>query len=867
MTLPPGTRLGAYEITSALGAGGMGEVYKARDTRLDRSVAIKVLPSEFAENAQLRIRFEREAKSISSLNHPNICTLYDVGHERGIDYIVMELLDGQTLSDRISRGPLPLNEVIRYGVEIAEALERAHRSGVVHRDLKPGNVMLTKSGAKLLDFGLAAVSARAKSRDPYPQDATAATEQRPITQEGTVVGTYQYMSPEQISGEPLDHRSDVFSLGAVLYEMVTGRRAFDGKTKTSVITAILSGEPAPPSRIQSVTPHALDRLIAWCLAKDPDDRMQSAHDVALELKAIESASAARSQHRRWSSVLKWGAGVLTGALLATLFFMTRQQQVAQPAETRFLISAPPGTNHYTHAAISPNGRRVVFRAGAASGRTQLYLRDVANTDVKTLPGTDGAVFSFWAPDNRQIAFTANGKLQRMNVDTGEIRTLATDITQGGGGSWGPGDVILFSPRPESMLYRVNAAGGDPVAETKLEASETHHLWPWILPDGQHYLFTVAGSDQKRAGIYVGKFGSSERKKLIEHPKRGDFTPAAYGGGSIFYVRDFALMAQKFDLDEMQLDGPPVKIDEGIELGGPGRTTLSVSTDGTFLYRRFTPPVIAQFVIRDRKGAESTPPIPEGPYRAFDLSADEKRILVGNDDSPPSTWVIDAVRGTSTRVPFERYASFPQWMADGSYLVSVALDSPPNIFRVRGESITRLTREFRQTYATGVSPDGAWVFFDSNQAGGYDMNAVSTTPPHRVVPVLATRFNESEAKPSPDGKWLAYTSNENGATQVFAMQWNPEGTISGKTQISTNGGEKPRWSVDGGELFYIGPNQTITSVAIAVEKGELQPSVPVPLFTIDNTIGFEPMRDGRFLVAKTRLNPNATPLTVVQGWGR
>ena len=861
MPLSPGTRLGAYEITSALGAGGMGEVYKARDTRLNRSVAIKVLPSEFAKNAQLRLRFEREAKSISSLNHPHICTLYDVGHENGVDYLVMELLDGQTLADRLSRGPLPLGDVVRYGIEIAEALERAHRNGVVHRDLKPGNIMLTKSGAKLLDFGLASASSRTTANRPDPETPTVA---QPITAEGTVVGTYQYMSPEQISGEPLDHRSDIFAFGAVLYEMLTGRRAFHGKNKTSVVAAILSGEPPPPSQIQKVAPAALDRLIAWCLAKDPDARIQSAHDIALELSAIEQERAPRS-----TTAWRWGAGVLTGALVLTIAaLMWRSEPTARPGETRFLIPAPPGTNHYTHASISPDGRRIVFRAGDAEGRTRLYLRDVGSTDVRPLTGTEGVVYSFWAPDNRQIGFTTVGRLHRMNVDTGEIRTLAQDISQGGGGSWGRDGMILFSPRPESILYRVSAEGGDPVPETGFETGETHHVWPWFLPDGEHYLFMVAGSDQSRAGIYVARVGSKERQRLIAHPKRGDFTQAVYGGGRIFYVRDFALMAQKFDVEKRELVGPPVKIDEGVELAGPGRTTLSASVDGTFLYRRFSPPVIAQLLIKDRKGVETALAVPEGPYRAFALSGDERRIAVGNDDSPPSAWIIDAVRGTASRVPFERYASFPQWLPDGSYVVAVAIDTPPNLYRVQGDSTVRLTRAFRQNYATSTSPDGQWVFFNSNQAGGFDIDAVSLTPPHKIVPVVATKFSELDAKASPDGKWLAYASNENGASQVFVMKWSGGvATAGSKIQISTVGGEKPQWSRDGREIYYLDPDRAVVAVAVAFEEGELRPSIPKPLFKLENSMGFEPMRDGRFLVAKTRLNPNPTALTVVQGWGR
>ncbi len=844
MPVAAGTRLGPYEIVSPIGAGGMGEVYRARDTRLDRIVAIKVLPADFANDAQLRLRFEREAKAISQLSHPNICTLYDIGESSTLDsqsstlYLVMELLDGETLASRLARGAMPHTDVVRYGIEIAEALEKAHRNGVVHRDLKPGNVMLTKAGAKLLDFGLAIRT------EPT---SVSATQQRPLTREGAVVGTYQYMSPEQIAGDPVDRRTDIYSLGLLLYEMASGKRAYTGRT--------------------TVSPPALNRLIEWCLAKDSDERIQSAHDVALELSTITNELPQRSASALTHTWIPW----TLAALLAVLAFATWKSRPTQTREeTRFAIPAPPGTNHYTHASISPNGRRIVFRAGDARGRTQLYLRDLGSTEVKALTGTDGAVFSFWAPDNRQVGFTARGKLLRLNVDTGEVRTLAENITQGGGASWGRDDVILFSPRPESILYRVNAAGGEPVPETKFQETETHHVWPWFLPDGEHYLFMTMGSDQARAGVFVGKLGSSERTRIMTHAKRTDFTSTVYGGGSIFYVRDFALMAQKFDLDTLKVTGAPVKIDEGMELAGPGRTTLSVSSDGTFLYRRSSPPVMAQFVIKDREARESPTIIPEGPFRAFALSPDEKRIVAGYDDSPPSSWVIDAVRGTATRVPFERYASFPRWLSDSrSYVVSVALDTPPNIYLVRDGTTKRLTRAFQQQYATGVSPDDAWVFFDANEVGGFDMNAVSLAPPHNVVSVLSTKFNEYDATPSLDGKWLAYVSNEGGPLQVFAIPWSAASPAvpGSKIQVSTTGGEKPRWSRDGRELYYLDPNRTITSVSIEVEDGELRASIPRALFQIDNTIGFEPMRDGRFLVTRTRLNPDATSLTVVEGWGR
>src|SRR5947209_409843 len=461
MALAAGTRLGPYEIVAPIGAGGMGEVYKARDTRLDRSVAIKILSEDFAKNGQLKIRFEREAKTISQLNHPHICTLYDVGE----NYLVMELLEGETLDERLARGPLPIEEVLRYGIQIAEALDKAHRQGVVHRDLKPSNIMLTKSGAKLLDFGLA----KSQSSVLSPQSAT---EHKPLTQEGTILGTFQYMAPEQLEGEEADARTDIFAFGEVLYEMASGKRAFEGKTRTSLIAAIVSGEPAPLSRVRPVAPAALEAIIRRCLAKNPDARWQCAADLKWELLRVQQEPATSRPVR--ISRLPWivtAAALIAAAVLAVMVF--RPNAPSRPI--RFSVTAPHGWTYAVNynlgpPAVSPDGRYMAFAAMDEGGaRVMLWLRDFAATEAVPLPGTDGAGFPFWSPDSKSIAFFGGGYLKRIDVGGGSPQIICP-ASFGRGGSWSVNDVIIFSPGGSSPLYQIAATGGTPRQLTSLDAS-------------------------------------------------------------------------------------------------------------------------------------------------------------------------------------------------------------------------------------------------------------------------------------------------------------------------------------------------------------------------------------------------------------
>jgi serine/threonine protein kinase len=501
MSLSPGTRLGPYEILAPLGAGGMGEVYKARDTRLDRTVAVKVLPAHLSFNPEVRARFEREARAVSSLSHPHICTLHDVGRHEEIDFLVMEYLDGETLAHRLEKGPLPLTEVLRHGVEIASALDVAHRSGIVHRDLKPGNIMLTKGGAKLLDFGLARATGLAGTAGDLTHSPTMT---RPLTAEGSIVGTFQYMAPEQLEGKEADARSDIFSFGAVLYEMATGRRAFEGKSQASLIAAILEHEPAPISSLQPMAPASFERIVRQCLAKEPDDRWQTAGDLKRELNWIAEGSQAGvaapvTQRRRSRERIAWGL-VAVLSLLSVASVAGYLARAPKPAPVIRSSIQTPEKQFVSFVALSPDGTRLVFSAKAVGAQPSLWVRRLDDARSEPIPGTEEATFPFWSPDGRFLAFFADGKLKKVDLAGGPVVTIC-EAERGVGGTWGRDGTILFAPTPSSPLFRVPSSGGKPAPVTKFDQKrpETMHRYPVFLPDGRHFLYAAATTRPTRSG--------------------------------------------------------------------------------------------------------------------------------------------------------------------------------------------------------------------------------------------------------------------------------------------------------------------------------------------------------------------------------
>src|SRR5579863_2378248 len=595
MPLAAGTKLGPYEIQSPLGAGGMGEVYRARDTRLDRTVAIKILPSHLSNNPEAKQRFDREARAISSLTHPNICTLHDVGHQDGIDYLVMEFLEGETLADRLHKGPLPLEQVFRYGIEICDGLEKAHGSGVVHRDLKPGNIMLTKAGAKLMDFGLAKsfIASPVSPSSSLTMTMSTPVGSHPLTQQGTVVGTFQYMSPEQVEGKEADARSDIFALGAVLYEMATGKRAFEGKTAASVMAAVLERDPAPISSFQALTPPAFERLVKICLAKDPDERWQTAHDVKLQLKQIAeggsqtSAPALTIPQRGRRNLLLWAVtavlAVVAASALMFAFFQTRKElpvlrlAITPPPKTQFNLSGDYGGP----AVISPDGGEVVFSA-ISGGVSQLYVRALNSLTFQPLPGTEGAMFPFWSPDSRSIAFFTSDKLKRIEIG-GAAPVAVCDASFGRGGSWGPDGTIIAALTYNNGIYRVSASGGAPTLITKVDNAEyTSHRWPSLLPDGKHFLYIAVNHTAPTSpatAVFIASVDGRENRLLFH-----TFSSAIYAFGHLLSMRDNSLVAQPFDPGSEKFTGDPVVLADNVHYDfALWRANLSVSSNGTLVY--------------------------------------------------------------------------------------------------------------------------------------------------------------------------------------------------------------------------------------------------------------------------------------------
>jgi serine/threonine protein kinase/Tol biopolymer transport system component len=678
MRLAPGKQLGPYEITAALGVGGMGEVYRARDTRLERTVAIKIL-SQLSSDPGRRQRFEREAKAISGLNHPNICVLHDIGHQDGIDYLVMECVEGETLAKRLEKGPLPLEQVLKYGAQIADALDKAHRAGIVHRDLKPANIMLTATGAKLLDFGLA------KSASPLVDMAamTATKAEPPITEHGTIVGTFQYMSPEQVEGRELDGRSDIFSLGAVLYEMVTGQRAFAGKSQLSVASAILEKEPAPITSLRPLTPLALDHAIRTCLAKDPDERWQTGRDLSLELKWIgevgSQVGAPAVAGRRSSSVRERIAWALAGVCIALLtwFGVAHLRSGPTVREHLHLPLLPPQSTSFvpSNFAISPDGHRLAFVASAEDGRSALWIRSLSAGTAQLVTGTEGAMYPFWSPNNQQVGFFSEGKLKTVDPSGGAVQ-IVCDAFGAQGGTWNNRGTIVFSGNEsgrssnlqDSSLLKVTATGGTP--EPAINTNSTvAFLWPEFLPDGDHFFyFAGVSSGSVQRGIYVASL-QSKTSKMVSSDMIGN---VKFASGRLFYIRDRSLLAQPFDVKRFQTIGPSepvVQHELQLEAATSGRVGFSVSDTGVVVFESAAD-IVSRLAWFDRAGKELDQ-IPAIGYNDPALSRDGKSLAVSSDDAhngKRSIHIYDFDRGTSTRVSDGGSDFFPFLSPDGQKVI-------------------------------------------------------------------------------------------------------------------------------------------------------------------------------------------------------
>jgi eukaryotic-like serine/threonine-protein kinase len=883
MKLATGTRFGPYELLSPLGVGGMGEVYRARDTRLDRIVVIKVLPQHLSFDPQRRQRLEREARAVSALSHPHICVLYDIGQQDGIDYLVMEYIEGSSLADRLVKGPLPLDQALRYSIEIADALDKAHRTGIIHRDLKPGNIMITNSGAKLLDFGLAKMRAN-DSQAVLSAQSNVPTE-RILTGEGTIVGTFEYMAPEQLEAGQVDARTDIFAFGAVLYQMVTGRKAFTGKSRASLITAIMSSEPPPISTIQPMTPPALDRVVKTCLAKEPDDRWQTAHDLMLELKWIAEAGsqasvAAPIVRRKNRERLAWIAAtaILLLALIVALPFVIGYFRSAPPkvSATRLVISASE-KQALLGPSISPDGRRLVY-AASSDGKQQLWVRSLDSLTAQPLPGTDKIALSFtltparpvfWSPDGRYIGFFADSKLKKMEISGGPAQTLA-DVPTSHGGSWNREGVIVFSPNATSPLYRVSVTGGEATQLTTLDESrqETAHRWPFFLPDGRHFLYLARAVQQKEnSAIYVGSLDSKETKRITSADSNVSYAPPGY----LLFAREATLMAQPFDADKLEVTGDAFPVVERIRYSwGPGLAEFSVSSDGVLVYITGNP-VPSQLTWFDRNGKQLGTVGPPAAYRVIRLSTDEKRVAVERTDPPAVSsdiWLIDLARGVPSRLTSDPGNDlYPVWSPDGSRIAFTSIrEGQLKIYQKLSSGAGGEEELLKSAEPLGIwdwSADGRFILY--RILGGKTKNDIWVLPmfgDRKPYPLLQTDFNESLAKFSPDGRWVAYVSDETGTSEVYVKEFQRSG---GSWRVSTGGGNFPRWRRDGEELFYNSGGK-LMAVEVKSSSSGFEPGVPKLLFERSGSGIFDVSGDGqRFLIPILVEESSPEPITVVLNW--
>lgn len=871
MTLTAGTKLGPYEITSALGAGGMGEVYRARDTRLDRTVAIKVLPDHLGSRAELRERFDREARTVASLNHPHICILHDIGQQDGINYLVMEYLEGETLAQRLKKGPLSLEQVLRYAIEIADGLDKAHRKGITHRDLKPSNVMLTKSGTKLLDFGLAKLkaspAASSLSQLPTANDA--------ITAQGTILGTLQYMAPEQLEGKEADARTDIFAFGVVVYEMATGKKAFEGKSQASLIAKILETDPAPLSVLQPMTPPALDRVVKKCLAKEAEKRWQDASDLCDELNWIAEGGpqtgmptrGVTERFGRRALIVGAGAAFVAAVLAGVAVWILKPAPGPRPV-TRTVISLPPDQRPpsvppgpVTVLALSPDGSHLAY----VSATYQLFLRAMDSTEARPLYSSpEGAFDPFFSPDGQWLGFLqSNGAVKKISVNGGAPVTLNSSFAGPRGGGWSrQGAIILGST---SGLQQLSDQGGSLKPLSHLENGEIAHRWPEVLPGGKAVVFDTGGEAPQIAVYWLA---SAQRRNL---GLAGSY-PRYAASGHLLYMQGSSLMAVPFDAERLEIRGAAVPVVEGVMQLGAGQ--YNVSATGTLAYISGTAGGVQHSLVWvSRNGAEQTLPAPPRVYVDPRLSPDGRQVAVEIEDQ---IWIYDLMRDTLSRLTFEGSANDePAWSPDGKHVAFRSnKEGGGNLFWILADGsggLERLNTGKYGHYPSSFSPDGrVLAFFELNPATQRDIWALHMDD-RKAEPFLQTQFNEGGAVFSPDGRWLAYVSNESGRPEIYIQPYPGPG---GKRLISTEGGSEPAWKRNGRELFYRSGNKMMAVDVV------LQPTFsagkPKMLFEgqyFDNpfpltSAAYDVSADGqRFLMIKENSNRESSTaqINIVQNW--
>lgn len=852
----------------------MGEVYRARDTRLDRTVAIKVLPLALSQDPEWRARFEREARAIAAVTHPHICTLHDVGQHEGVHFLVMELLDGQTLAARLESGRLEMADVLKYAMEIASALDHAHQHGIIHRDLKPANVILTKSGAKLLDFGLAKLG---PEPSPLVEGLTSTT---PLTGHGQILGTLQYMAPEQLEGKAADARADIFAFGSIVYEMVAGRRAFAGSSHATIIGAILHTEPPPLAAAAAVAPPALTRLVAICLAKRPEDRWSTVHDVLLQLKAIAEAPeltapavAARGGRRERIALGMAAIATLIALALAVLVLTDRIPRREAAAGLDVLSVLPPEHTTLTNGQapqISPDGRLLAFVATDRAGERLLYVRSRDSAVARSLPGTNDAALPFWSPDGKRLGFFAQGQLKTVAIAGGSPQTIARAPVPRGG-AWNADNIVIFAAVPNQPPYRVPAAGGEATPLPVEGAIRGFRGFPSFLPDGRHYVYSWLNATGHASGIGVASIDSTETQTLVETNGTGVYAHPGY----LLYRRQGVLVAQPFDAQTRQVSGVPVPIAENVGFNAITYQSLfSASAHGEIAFRDATPG--SELVWFDRQGKRLETAVAAGEFNTVCLMSDGKQVVYEAIDPATSSvdiWVLSKAGDPPSRLTFDAAVDFYPVCSPGGgeVIFSTLREGSPNLFRLSLDAPGNdrpVLRSPLPKIATDWSRDGRLVYSVLGPKTDWDVMIAPLSGGEPIV-FVATPFEERNGRLSPDGKWMAYVSNESGGFAVYVQPVPPTGV---KWVVSPGGGHGPQWRADGRELFYVAPDRKLMSVEVTGGASQFAHGAARPLMETRMT-GWEPTSFGveyavsadgsRFLISTA--TEAARPITLMRNW--
>ena len=876
MPIAAGTRFGPYEIISVAGAGGMGEVYRAKDTRLDRIVAVKVLPSELAHDPEKRQRFEREARSISTLSHPHICALYDIGHQDGVEYLVLEYLEGETLEKKLEKRSLRMQDVLRYAIDLADALDKAHRQGIIHRDIKPSNIMLTKSGVKLMDFGLAKFNPETA---PIADELTEMTAEKRLTAAGTIMGTFQYMAPEQLEGREADARTDIFAFGEVLYEMATGGPAFSGKTRASLIAAILSVDPKPIRELAPSSPPSLDRIVKRCLAKEPDDRWQSACDLGAELKWIaesggHTGTPSLTPARGTRETLSW---LISCALLVALIVMVIWWRSSKPSEQTMQFNAPlsfPADD----IAIAPNGHTVAVVGYLVSARKNaIWIYELGSPGARSLADTGGASYPFWSADSRFLAFFADGKLKKLELSGGSVQAVC-DAPSGRGGTWNKDGVIVFTPDASvgGGLYRVLASGGNltQISNPDGKRGEHSHRWPVFLPDGKHYLYLASNFSGQRGvdAIFVGSLDSSEKRFVVEATANAAYAAPGY----LLFCREKTLLAQRFDQKRFVLTGEPTAILTDIQyLPQVARAMFTVSDNGLMITQSGSGVALSQPVWFDRKGNEVGRVGKPDVYLNVALAPNGKSVAVdkidmANQNLKVDVWTYELQLESAKQLTFGfGFHGVPIWSPDVTRLV---FGSNPqfhfDLYMKNSDGTQeekRIVQDDLDKFPTDWSGDGKYLLY--NRAT--DLWFV-TFPEQKNSLFLKAESVLSNGQFSPDGKWVTYASNESGKWEIYVTSFP---VAHGKWRVSTTGGEQPRWRGDGKELFYLSSDGKMMAAPVTT-GAKFDSGTPVALFSATprqraartELFVYDVSRDGqRFLINTQVKQAETQPMSVVLNW--